>query len=85
MSETGVRLMEKKQAENASVRHGTLDSKQLHENQLMVIATHLCTPSDDFYQVVDFLNRNLKDKEVIFGLSKSPDEDGKMLLTLYRS
>lgn len=51
----------------------------------MVIGTHICTATDDLYQVVDFLNRNLKDKEVIFGLSKLQDEPGKMMLTLYRS
>lgn len=62
-----------------------VDVPRANSNHLMVIATHHCTATDDLYQVVDFLNRNLKDKEVIFGLSKSPDEDGKMLLTLYRS
>lgn len=55
------------------------------EEKLSVIATHLCTATDDLYQLVDFLNRNLKDKDVIFGLSLVPEERGKMMLTLYRS
>jgi hypothetical protein len=55
------------------------------EDKLMVIGTHICTSTDDLYQLVDFLNRNLKDKEVIFGLSKVQDQQGKMMLTLYRS
>lgn len=55
------------------------------DDQLTVLATHLMTPTDDLYLLVDFLNRNLKDKDVIFGLSKSPDEPDKMALTLYRA
>ena len=55
------------------------------DDKLTVLATHLCTATDDLYQLVDFLNRNLKDKDVIFGLSKSQDEEGKMVLTLYRA
>jgi hypothetical protein len=53
--------------------------------KLKIIGTHVCTATDDLYQLVDFLNRNLKDKEVIFGLSKHQEEEGKMLLTLYRA
>lgn len=55
------------------------------DTKLNILATHLCTPTDDLYLLVDFLNRNLKDKDVIFGLSKSEHEPGKMQLTLYRS
>ncbi|CAM3931671.1 YpmA family protein [Alicyclobacillus pomorum] len=53
--------------------------------KLSVIGTQVCTATDDLYQLVDFLNRNLKDKGVIFGLSKHQEEEGKMLLTLYRA
>ncbi|MGI6188525.1 MAG: DUF4264 family protein [Caldicoprobacteraceae bacterium] len=35
----------------------------------------------DLYKIVDFLNKNLKDKELIFGLSKKDDEN--MRLTIY--
>jgi len=37
----------------------------------------------DLYKIVDFLNKNLKDKELIFGLSKKDDEN--MRLTIYES
>ncbi|MCL6453791.1 MAG: YpmA family protein [Alicyclobacillus sp.] len=57
----------------------------MNDRQHQVIATHVCTATDDLYQLVDFLNRNLKDKDVIFGLSKSTEDEGKMLLTLYRA
>jgi F420-0:gamma-glutamyl ligase len=55
------------------------------DDKLMVIGTHVFTATDDLYQIVDFLNRNLKDKDVIFGLSKVQDETNKMMLILYRS
>ena len=35
---------------------------------------------DDLYTLVDFLNRNLKEKNIMFGLSK--DED-RAIITLY--
>jgi hypothetical protein len=55
------------------------------DSKLNVLATHLCTATDDLYMLVDFLNRNLKDKDVIFGLSKSEEAEGKMVITLYRA
>ncbi|MDQ0188580.1 YpmA family protein [Alicyclobacillus cycloheptanicus] len=55
------------------------------DDKLSVIGTHICTATDDLYQLVDFLNRNLKDKNVIFGLARVPEEPGKMILTLYRA
>ena len=55
------------------------------DSQMMIIGTHVCTATDDLYLLVDFLNRNLRDKDVIFGLSKNPDQDGTMVVTLYRS
>ncbi len=35
----------------------------------------------DLYKIVDFLNKNLKDKGLIFGLSKNNDE--MMNITIY--
>lgn len=55
------------------------------DDKLLVIGTHVFTATDDLYQLVDFLNRNLKDKDVVFGLSKLQDTQDKMMLTLYRS
>ncbi|MCL6444251.1 MAG: YpmA family protein [Alicyclobacillus sp.] len=55
------------------------------EQKMQIIGTHVCTATDDLYLLVDFLNRNLRDKDVIFGLSKVQDMPGKMLLTLYRA
>lgn len=55
------------------------------DTQLHVLATHLCSKTDDLYLLVDFLNRNLKDKDIIFGLSKAETEPEKMQITLYRT
>ena len=35
----------------------------------------------DLYKLVDFLNKNLKDKNIIFGLSKKDDET--MVVAIY--
>ena len=56
----------------------------LADDKMQVLGTHIMTQTDNLYQLVDFLNRNLKDKNVIFGLSKDREE-GKMVLTLYRT
>ncbi|MCL6631442.1 MAG: YpmA family protein [Alicyclobacillus herbarius] len=50
-----------------------------------MIGTHTCTRTDDLYQLVDFLNRNLKEKDVIFGLSLDKQNSNKMILTMYRA
>jgi len=36
----------------------------------------------ELYKVVDFLNKNLKDKNLIFGLSK---KDEKMVFSIYET
>jgi hypothetical protein len=58
---------------------------EIVNTRLNVLATHVCTATDDLYMLVDFLNRNLKDKDVVFGLSKSEEAEGKMVITLYRA
>lgn len=50
----------------------------------MVIAARDVTATDDMYLLIDFLNRNLKEKDVIFGLSKA-QEAGKYTVTIYRA
>ena len=39
---------------------------------------------DDMYKVVDFLNKTLKDKRVIFGLTKNI-EQGTMTISIYET
>lgn len=53
-----------------------------NKDKLTMIASLTIQESDDFYKVVDFLNRTLKDKKIIFGLKKIKDES-KMTLYIY--
>lgn len=55
------------------------------EAKLHVLATHVCEKTDDMYLFVDFLNRNLKDKDIVFGMSKCQDDPEKFEITLYRT
>ncbi|MEG6615590.1 YpmA family protein [Peptococcaceae bacterium 1198_IL3148] len=43
------------------------------EPKLELIAHKSFSNYDEMYRVVDFLNRTLKDKNLIFGLTKSDD------------
>lgn len=45
----------------------------------------VCSNSEDLYRIIDFLNRNLKDKDVIFGMAKSEQHPDKVQITIYRT
>ncbi|MCI0184265.1 MAG: YpmA family protein [Acidibacillus sp.] len=49
-----------------------------------VLAVKEVEGSAELYVLIDFLNRNLKDKDVIFGLAKA-DHPGKYTVTIYRT
>lgn len=51
--------------------------------KLELIATKTFSPYPEMYKVVDFLNKTLKEKQVIFGLTK--DEKGHMTLSIYET
>jgi len=50
------------------------------EGKLELIAQKHFTPWDEMYLVVDFLNKHLKDKKVMFGLNK---KNGEMVMSIY--
>lgn len=52
------------------------------EARLELLATRTFKAYDEMYKVVDFLNKTLKDYNVIFGLSK--DEHGQMVISIYK-
>lgn len=53
------------------------------DNQrLEPIAVKKLTANDELYKVVDFLNKTLKEKRVIFGLTRN-SEDNTMTITVY--
>ncbi|AEG15001.1 YpmA family protein [Desulfofundulus sp. TPOSR] len=52
------------------------------EGKLELIATKSFAPYSEMYKVIDFLNKNLKHKKIMFGLTKDP-EKGKMIISIY--
>ncbi|MFC4768984.1 YpmA family protein [Effusibacillus consociatus] len=59
-----------------------MDAHQLDTHELEVLAT-VQVETDNFYKIVDFLNRTLKPYKLIFGLSKA--EDGSLWMSIYES
>ena len=47
------------------------------DNQIKLIAHKDFNSRDDLYEIVDFLNKNLKDKGLMFGLRIDPDDKKK--------
>ncbi|MFZ5644349.1 MAG: YpmA family protein [Bacillota bacterium] len=58
------------------------DREQKSQGKLELIATKSFTPYDDMYRVVDFLNKSLKDRRLMFGLTKDR-QSGMMTITVY--
>lgn len=54
------------------------------DGKLELIATKTFKPYDDMYKVVDFLNKNLKDKQVMFGLTRN-NETGSLSISIYET
>lgn len=52
--------------------------------KLQLIAIKSFKPYDEMYKVVDFLNRSLRDRNLLFGLSKDA-ESGQMIITIYET
>ncbi|MGZ4031979.1 MAG: YpmA family protein [Tumebacillaceae bacterium] len=50
--------------------------------KLVTLATQPIDDPNDVYVVVDFLNRTLKDRGLVFGLSKG-EEDSRLQITVY--
>lgn len=52
------------------------------QGKLELVAAKSFKPYDEMYRVIDFLNKTLKEKKVIFGLSKD-NENGSMVISIY--
>lgn len=52
------------------------------QGKLELIAFKSFHENDELYYVIDFLNKSLKDKKIMFGLSKDK-EHGKMTINIY--
>jgi hypothetical protein len=53
-------------------------------SKLDVIASKKVPEWDHLYKIIDFLNKNLKDKNIIIGLSKKKFEK-EMIVTIYET
>ncbi|WP_245628146.1 YpmA family protein [Shouchella shacheensis] len=53
------------------------------QEKMKVLSTVTVNYSDDFYKVVDTLNRTLKDKQLTFGFSLDEKDESKITLTIY--
>lgn len=58
------------------------DREKKVPGKLDLIAVRSFPPYNEMYQVVDFLNKSLKDKKIMFGLTKDRDS-GMMAITIY--
>jgi hypothetical protein len=57
-------------------------ASKLWEGLVMrLLAVHTVGYTTDLYKLVDFLNKSLKDRNLIFGLSKKDDDT--MLVSIY--
>lgn len=52
------------------------------KDKLELIASKTFKPYDDMYKVVDYLNKNLKHKKVMFGLTRNTDTQ-ESTITIY--
>lgn len=50
--------------------------------KLTLLATRSFKECEELYRVVDFLNKTLKDKRVLFGLTKDSNK-GEMTISIY--
>lgn len=53
-----------------------------NRDKLEIIASKTFKPYDDMYKVVDYLNKTLKHKKVMFGLTRD-NESQAVTITIY--
>lgn len=59
-----------------------MNSDHIPHGKLELIAHKSFPAYEDMYKVVDFLNKNLKDKKIMFGLTEN-DKDNTMTISIY--
>lgn len=58
------------------------EKEEKGEGKLQLIATRSFPPYSEMYKVVDFLNKALRHKKVMFGLTKD-QQSGYMVISIY--
>jgi len=61
-----------------------METGAAEHGKLELIAVKSFKPYDEMYKVIDFLNKNLKEKKVVFGLTKDT-EKGTMTIFIYET
>ncbi len=51
------------------------------KNKLEIIGTKEFTYYEEMYKVIDFLNKNLCNKDIVFGLT---EKNGKHIMSIYK-
>jgi len=59
-----------------------LEEADKNQGKLELIAFKSFNTNEELFYVIDFLNKSLKDKNIMFGLSKDK-ENGKMTINIY--
>jgi hypothetical protein len=62
-----------------------MSGKNPSKGKLELIAARNFKANEELYKVVDFLNKNLKHKDLMFGLARDNSKDAKdtMVITIY--
>lgn len=58
-------------------------SEEKQTDKLKFIAQKSFKKRDDMYEIVDFLNKNLKDYHLMFGLTNDRDDREKYMIRIY--
>ncbi len=59
-----------------------MEEADKNQGKLELIAFKSFNTNEELFYVIDFLNKSLKDKNIMFGLSKDK-ENGKMTINIY--
>lgn len=57
-------------------------NEENNNGKLELIATKTVKANPELYKVVDFLNKNLKERKIMFGLTKNSADD-TMTISIY--
>lgn len=59
-----------------------MEEEDKRQGKLELIAFKSFNTNEELFYVIDFLNKNLKDKNIMFGLTKDK-EQAKMTINIY--
>lgn len=59
-----------------------MEEEGKNQGKLELIAFKSFNTNDEMFYIIDFLNKSLKDKNIMFGLTKDK-EQGKMTINIY--